>query len=357
MSTSTPLGTQASGLHIEESFALAPLTTFQIGGAARWFVKIRTEDELVGALDWARSERCPVVPLGGGSNLLVSDRGYPGLVIQIGILGVEQQGAKLDVAAGEGWDRLVDLSVERDLAGMECLAGIPGSVGATPIQNVGAYGQEVAQTISSVRAFDRQELGFVEIPAAECRFRYRGSLFNQDQPGRYIVTRVRFQMRPDAAPELRYADLQRAFPQGRAAPSLAEVAAEVRSIRRSKGMMISPGDPDTQGAGSYFKNPVVNSELLPEIAQRAGAEPASVPSYPAEAGKVKLSAAWLVERSGFSKGFALGNAGLSTRHTLALTNRGGATCAEILDLEQHIRGRVGQTFGITLEREPILLGE
>ncbi len=343
------------GLQIQENVPLAPLTTLGVGGPARWFARVVSEDELTEALGWAKRRDVPAFLLGGGSNLLVADAGFDGLIVQIASAGIQQDGPMLDVAAGENWDALVSFAVERGLAGMECLAGIPGSVGATPVQNVGAYGQEVAQTIRSVRAFDRRDRIFVELAQEECRFRYRGSLFNTDEPGRYAVTRVRFELRPGGQPELRYADLQRHFA-GRNAPTLEDVAEAVRSIRRSKGMVLIPGDPDTQSAGSYFKNPVVGGGRVAEIAQAAALDPTAVPAYPAAEGCVKLSAAWLVEKAGFPKGFRLGAAGLSTRHALALTNRGGATCADILRLEEHVRGDVAARFGVMLEREPVLLG-
>ncbi len=346
----------SAGLKIEENVALAPLTTFRVGGPARWFARVVSEDELTAALHWAKRRELPAFLLGGGSNLLVADAGFDGLIVQIASAGIQQDGPTLDVAAGENWDALVSFAVGRGLAGMECLAGIPGSVGATPVQNVGAYGQEVAQTIRSVRAFDRLEERFVELSREDCRFRYRASLFNTDQPGRYAVTRVRFELYPGKGPELRYADLQRHFAGRAASPSLEEVAEAVRSIRRSKGMVLIPGDPDTQSAGSYFKNPVLPAGRVAEIAEAASLETTAVPAYPAGEGCVKLSAAWLVEKAGFPKGFRLGAAGLSTRHTLALTNRGGATCADILRLEEHVRGGVAALFGAILEREPVLLG-
>jgi UDP-N-acetylmuramate dehydrogenase len=238
------------------------------------------------------------------------------------------------------------------VAGVECLAGIPGSVGGTPVQNVGAYGQEVAETIESVRAFDLSVGAFVTLGKAECRFRYRESLFNTDEPGRYVVTRVGFRLRADGVPTLRYAELQRRF-EGMAMPTVMEVATVVREIRRSKGMLIAEGDPDCRSAGSFFKNPVVGVEVLERIAAAAGVE---VPHWPAGEGRVKLPAAWLLERAGFVKGYGEGAAGISTRHTLALVNRGGATSADIERLQGEIVGVVWERFGIRLEREPVVVG-
>ena len=331
-------------------------TTFKVGGEARFFVKAEAEPEVAEAFQWARDRSLPLFVLGGGSNLLVADEGFEGLVLRVALRGVQQDGCRFDVAAGESWDELVDLTVAGDCAGMECLAGIPGDVGATPVQNVGAYGQEVAETIESVRAFDRSTGSFVELNSGECRFRYRQSVFNTEERERYVITRVRFAMRTGGSSQLRYADLQRHFAGRASQPTLAEVAAAVRSIRRSKGMVLVPGDPDTQSAGSYFKNPLVVVEQVGSIAAAAEVEPGAVPAYAADEGRRKLSAAWLVERAGFGKGFRMGAVGLSTRHSLALTNRGGATCADVLRLEQRIREGVAERFGVVLEREPVLLG-
>lgn len=328
-----------------------------MGGPARYLLEAEDESDVCEAFHWAAEDvKLPLYVLGGGSNLLVADEGFPGLVLRVAIRGVAQEGCRFDVGAGESWDALVDRTIAAGCAGMECLAGIPGSVGATPVQNVGAYGQEVAQTIESVRVFDRLQGVFKEFSAAECGFRYRTSLFNTEQRHRFVITRVRFALRQGGLPELRYADLQRHFAGREGMPTLAEVAEAVRGIRRAKGMVLTPGDPDTQSAGSYFKNPVVRLEDVPRIAARAGVEVAAVPAYPAAEGCTKLSAAWLVERAGFAKGFRLGAAGVSTKHSLALTNRGGATCADVLRLEQRIREGVRERFGVGLEREPVLLG-
>ena len=345
-------------MRVQEHVPLAPYTTLGVGGAARYFIEAERETDVLEAFRWAaRDKGLPLFVLSGGSNLLVADAGFAGVVLCVAIRGVEQAGCRFDVAAGEAWDPFVDRTLAAGCAGLECLAGIPGSVGATPVQNVGAYGQEVAETIVSVRAFDRSREYFAELSAQQCRFRYRASLFNMEEKGRYVITRVRFALRNGGAPELRYADLQRAFAGRETMPTLTEVAETVRAIRRSKGMVLLAGDPDTQSAGSYFKNPVVTRQLLEEITAAAGQPESVVPAYPAGEDTVKLSAAWLVERAGFPKGFRVGAAGLSTRHTLALTNRGGATCADILHLETLIRDAVFRRFGVNLEREPVLLGD
>jgi len=341
-------------LTIRESVPLAPFTTLGIGGPARYFAEAATEDEVADAVAWARERGLPLFVLGGGSNLLVRDAGFEGLVLHISLCGIEHDGNGLfEVAAGEIWDAFVDLALALDMAGIECLAGIPGSVGGTPVQNVGAYGQEVAETIESVRALDRSTGVWTTLPHRECRFRYRESLFNTDEPNRYIVTNVRFRLRPRGVPSLRYAELQRALAHRN--PSLAEVATAVRELRRRKGMLLVPGDPDCRSAGSFFKNPVVSAEELPRIAAAAGVAPTEIPQWAAAGHRIKLPAAWLLERAGFRKGFADGAAGLSTRHTLALVNRGDATCADMERLQNHIIAAVFDKFGLTLEREPVLL--
>ncbi len=343
-------------MRVAENVPLAGHTTFRMGGSARFFVDALTEADVAEAIGWAGDQNMALFVLGGGSNLLVPDEGFSGLVLRIGIAGVKQDGCRFAVGAGEPWDELVSRTVETGCAGMECLAGIPGSTGGTPVQNVGAYGQEVSETITSVRAFDRASAAFVDLPREACRFRYRASLFNADEPGRYIVTNVSFALRAGGEPTLRYADLQRHFAGRVPSPTLAEVAEAVREIRRAKGMVLMEGDPDTHSAGSYFKNPVVPLERLAGVAAAARVELEAVPRYPASEGQVKLSAAWLMERTGFGKGFQLGAAGLSTRHALAVTNRGGATCADVLRLEEHVRLGVFERFGVRLEREPVMLG-
>jgi UDP-N-acetylmuramate dehydrogenase len=339
----------------QEQVPLARYTTLGIGGPARWFAEAVSEAEIVEAVRWARERGLPVFILGGGSNLLVSDAGFPGLVLHIALRGieVEDDGASgiYRVAAGENWDAFVERAVQDGCAGIECMAGIPGTVGGTPVQNVGAYGQEVAETVLQVRVLDLESLQFHEIPASECGFSYRSSIFNTTQRGRYLVTRVDYRLRLGGAPHLRYADLQKAFPAG-ARPSLVEVAAAVRGIRRSKGMLLVDGDPDCRSAGSFFKNPIVPAEQLSELTARLGERP---PTYPAGEGKVKLPAAWLIERVGFKKGFQLGRAGISSRHTLALVNLGGATAADILALRDVITERL-LGVGIMLEMEPVTVG-
>jgi UDP-N-acetylmuramate dehydrogenase len=310
-------------LQFREHVPLAFYTTFKIGGPARWFAEAATEDDILEAIDFARTHSLPLFVLGGGSNLLVSDGGFPGVILHVVLKGIEQQAETFRVAAGEDWDSFVTHAVDHNYAGIECLAGIPGTVGGTPVQNVGAYGQEIAETI-----------------------------FNSIERGRYIVTRVDYALRKNGTPRIAYADLKKYFA-GAADPSLAEVSSAVRKIRHSKGMLIVDGDPDCRSAGSFFKNPIISAEHYSQIAAQQAAE---VPHYPAPEGQIKLPAAWLVEQAGFHKGHVLGPAGISSRHTLALINRGNAKAADILALRDHIVVAVEQKFRIRLEPEPVFLG-
>ena len=343
-------------MKIQENVALAPFTTFGIGGRARWFVEAVNEAEIVEAVSWARERSLPLFVLGGGSNLLVSDDGFAGLVLRVALKGVvseDDAGSRIyHAAAGENWDGFVERVVGENCAGIECLAGIPGTVGGTPVQNVGAYGQEVAETIERVRVLDLQALDFHEMSARECGFAYRSSIFNSTARGRFLVVRVDYRLTPGGRANLRYADVQKAFTT-ESEPSLAEVAAAVRRIRRSKGMLLVEGDLDCRSAGSFFKNPVISAVQFTALTARIGVE---VPHYQSGTEHVKLPAAWLIERAGFAKGFALGRAGISSRHTLALVNLGGATAGDLLTLRDLIVAGVEAKFEIKLQMEPVLVG-
>lgn len=344
-----------STLQIRDEITLAPFTTFGIGGPARYFVQADNEVQVAAAVAWAKQRGLRLFVLGGGSNLLVKDAGFDGLVLKVGVMGIEACGeGRYEVGAGESWDRFVEMMMWVGMAGVECLAGIPGSVGGTPVQNVGAYGQEVSETIEWVRAFDRKNDSWVKLSKQQCRFRYRESLFNTDEPGRYVVTRVRFRLNAGGEPNLRYADLQRRLG-GQEGLTLMDVARTVREIRREKGMLLVQGDPDCRSAGSFFKNPIVESVRLGAIAHAAGVDESAVPHWPAGEGRTKIPAAWLLERAGFVKGYGEGPARISTKHTLALTNRGGATCADVEELQAEIVRGVQERFGIVLEREPVLV--
>jgi UDP-N-acetylmuramate dehydrogenase len=331
---------------------LAPLTTLRLGGPARAFVEARTEEELVDAM---RTAEPPVLVLAGGSNVVIADAGFDGTVVHVLTRGVERDGTRLTVAAGESWDALVEACVDDGLQGFECLSGIPGSVGATPIQNVGAYGQEVAETVESVRVLDRATDRIEDMPAAACGFRYRSSVFKYRD--RRVVLSVTFNMRKaERSGPLRYAELARALdiPVGGTAP-LAEARAAVLALRRGKGMVIDPADPDSVSAGSFFTNPILESEAFAALAERAGPG-LRPPAWPGPDGRVKTSAAWLIEQAGFHRGFGNGRAGISTKHTLALVNRGGATTGELMALAREIAAGVRERFGVGLVPEPVLVG-
>lgn len=344
-------------LNLLEHIDLASLTTLGIGGPAHYFISANSEDTLVEAIRQARERNIPAFILGGGSNLLMADAGFPGLVIKIDIAGMEweESGSRVLVraGAGENWDRLVRLCVERDLAGIECLSGIPGSVGGTPVQNVGAYGQVVSEVLISLRAYDRETDSIVELSREDCGFSYRTSHFNSTSKNRYVVLSVTYALAKGGAPAIRYPELKQAF-EGRAeTPTLGEVRSVVRQIRASKAMLITPGDPDCRSAGSFFKNPIVTEDQFRTLETAAGGR---VQRYPASYGKVKVAAAWLIERAGFPKGYTLGSVGLSTRHTLALVNKGGATADDLLKLAREIRTRVEGRFGVRLVPEPVFVG-
>jgi UDP-N-acetylmuramate dehydrogenase len=341
-------------LRIQENIALAPLTTLGIGGPARWFVEATSEAEIAEACLWVREQDMPLFVVGGGSNVLAADAGFDGLALHVATRSIELDGEVLRAAAGTLWDDCIERALGANCAGLECLAGIPGTVGGTPVQNVGAYGQEVASVIERVRAFDRAAQEFVEFANAECGFAYRRSRFNTTDRGRYVVTRVDYRLRRKGAPTWDYAELKAHFSGREKTPTLAEVAEAVRGIRKSKGMLLVEGDPDCRSAGSFFKNPSVAPEVAERVKQVAAG--VAVRMFPAEGGWVKIPAAWLIEQAGFRKGYKLGAAGISSRHTLALVNRGGATAKEILALAGKIQAAVEARFGIRLEMEPEMVG-
>lgn len=349
----------ASSLEVQENVQLAPFTTLGIGGPARFFAEIRSEAELLDAVVFARKNKLPLFILGGGSNLLVSDAGFPGLVLHL-ILRLPTETASrgghvhLRAAAGVDWDSLVHLTCEQDLSGIECLAGIPGLTGGAPIQNIGAYGQEVSQTIQSVRALDVHTGRFTELRNEECDFSYRSSRFNCRDRGRYAVTAVTFRLSANPKPSLTYADLVAFF--GDKQPSPIEVYQAVREIRRKKGMLLVLDDPECRSAGSFFKNPLLSANAFSQLAGTVELAPEQIPHWPVAQGKIKVAAAWLVERAGFPKGFLLGRVGISSRHSLALINRGDASYAELAELRSRIRNEVTRQFGILLEQEPVELG-
>jgi UDP-N-acetylmuramate dehydrogenase len=347
-------------LEISENVPLAPLTTLGVGGNARFFAVAKQDPAVEEAVAFAREKNLKLFVLGGGSNLVVSDRGWDGLILQIAIPGIKEESkdgkAIFHVGAGVNWDEFVAHCVLKNCAGLECMSGIPGSVGGTPVQNVGAYGQEVSETIVSVLAFDTVENQVRELKSDECCFTYRSSIFNTTHRGRHVIVRVSYALQPEGKARLQYGDLQKHFGSCENAPTLAEVREAVRKIRAGKGMLITPGDPDSCSAGSFFKNPVLSQTQYAALVAMASERNLQVPNYPALAQHRKISAAWLVDKSGFRKGLAWGQAGISSKHALAIVNRGGATAAEILALKNEIQTAVERTWGIVLDPEPVFVG-
>jgi UDP-N-acetylmuramate dehydrogenase len=373
---------------VREQVSLSEFTTIRLGGPARRFVEAVTDEEIIAEVHAADERGEPLLVLGGGSNLVISDDGFPGTVIHVSTAGIHRAVAGHDgavavtVAAGEDWDTVVASCVAEGLAGLECLSGIPGRAGATPIQNVGAYGQEVAETITLVRAYDRKLGQVVEIPGRDCGFGYRTSAFKRstssaataDVPGeytgRFVVLNVVFGLdRNPLSRPVRYRELAHRLgvAEGERAP-LAGARAAVLALRRSKGMVLDPADPDTRSAGSFFINPVLDAgqfaALQGTIAARCGPD-ARIPRYPADPGYVKVSAAWLIEQAGFPKGYPAGNgtglagrpgARISAKHTLALVNPGAGRTAGLLELAREVRDGVRDTFGVELANEPVLVG-
>jgi UDP-N-acetylmuramate dehydrogenase len=319
---------------------LSDHTTLRLGGPVRVFVEGPSDVAIFEALLGASGD---VLVLGGGSNLVVGDAGFDGTVIKVATRGIERDGDTLHVAAGEVWDDVVVRAIAEGLAGIECLSGIPGSTGATPIQNVGAYGQEVSDTIVSVRAYDRRARAVVDLTPEQCGFAYRDSMFKQT-PGAFVVLRVSFRLAEGPPGAIRYGELARAVPED---PTLQQVRDAVLTLRRGKGMVLDPDDHDTWSAGSFFTNPILDAAAVPDGA----------PAFPQPDGRVKTSAAWLIDHAGFTKGFALpgSRVAISTKHVLALTNRGGGTTAELLALKDEIQAGVSKTYNIQLVPEPVFV--
>jgi len=343
----------------KEYVPLAPYCTMGVGGPARFFVEAEDEATVTDAWAWARSRGIALRVLGGGSNLVVADAGVDALVVRVGLRGIETvddgNEVMLSAGAGEPWDPLVALSVERGWAGLECLSGIPGLVGATPIQNVGAYGQEVGETLVSVRVIDTRTGRAVTLSHAECRFTYRDSLFKSGQPGRFIVLGVTLRLRQNGQPTVRYDEVKRDVDaRGLRRPSLGDVRASVLAIRRSKSMVIDAGDENARSCGSFFTNPIVSRADADRVQALTG-EPA-MPRYPQPDGSVKLAAAWLIERAGFRKGERAGAVGLSTRHALAVVAHAGALASDVLAFARRIQRDVDARFGVSLTPEPVFWG-
>lgn len=350
-------------LKTQENIPLAPLTTFRVGGPARYFVEAHSEHEVTDAVSHAAERNLPLFVLGGGSNLLVSDDGWPGLVLKVSLAGVEFEGDRqkmlFHAGAGENWDSLVALTVDKNCGGLECLSGIPGTVGGTPVQNVGAYGQEVSQTITRVRALEIATGKRLDMSNGDCGFNYRTSIFNTTHRDQYIVLEVSYRLPRNGEAKIEYADLKKAFAASNSEkPTLPQVRDAVRSIRQSKAMLLLDGDEDCRSAGSFFKNPIVSQAEADRVhalaEQRAHGK--TVPLYPAADGQVKLAAAWLVEQAGFAKGYSLGPVGISSKHALAIVNRGGATAKDIVALKDAIQKKVFDVWGVSLQPEPVFVG-
>jgi UDP-N-acetylmuramate dehydrogenase len=336
---------------------LSQFSTLGVGGPARWFLKAEHVDDVRGAHAWSREMALPLFVLGGGSNLVISDEGFSGLIVQVALEGTEVSRDGRDTvvraAAGESWDGVVAATVARGLAGVECLSGIPGTVGGTPIQNVGAYGQEIADTIESVTVFDTETAELLALQPDQCRFSYRMSRFKQEDAGRFIVCDISLRLRP-GRPAPDYPDVITHLEQaGIGSPTVADVREAVLAIRRRKGMVVDADDADTKSVGSFFMNPVVTEDVRERLGSDTGR---AVPGFALSGGRVKIPAAWLIEQAGFHKGHADGAAAISTKHPLAIVNRGGATARDVLRLATRIKRQVLDQFGVCLRPEPVFVG-
>ncbi len=344
--------------------SLAPLTSLELGGTARYFVEVADTATAREAIRWARRNDLPLAIIAGGSNVVAADGGWPGILLRVAMRGLvlEREGdvVRVTAAAGESWDGLVERSVGEDLAGVECLSGIPGSVGATPIQNVGAYGREVSEVVENVQVLDLQSLDLRSLSGAECGFGYRTSTF-REIPGRFLVLAVTFRLLRGGTPTVTYRELEKALGARRGTPSVAEVREAVLDLRRAKSMVIDETDTNRRSVGSFFVNPVLNAvslAVLEEEARGSGAlRPGeSLPSFPIGEDRFKVPAAWLIEHAGFAKGLRRGSVGISNAHALALVHHGGGTTAELVALARDIRESVRQRFAIELQPEPVFLG-
>lgn len=351
-------------LDVLEDIPLAQHCSLELGGSARYFVDVDHENVLFEALKWAEQKRLRVAVLGGGTNLVVADQGFDGLVIKISTRGVElrRKGAiaELTVAAGELWDPIVDLTVKERLAGIECLSGIPGLAGSTVIQNVGAYGQEVSQTVTRVDVLDRHTRRKERLSSEKCDFAYRDSFF-KTFPESKIVLSVEFRLVPEGAPMISYPDIERHLKIAKGVPTLRQVRETVLNLRRKKSMIYEVKDENRRSVGSFFCNPIVSVQEATRIARRAidfsfARTEEEIPKYPVDRDKVKLSAAWLIEGAGFLRGLRKGNVGISPNHALALVHYGNGSTSELIDLAKSIRQAVRSRYGVLLQPEPTFLG-
>ncbi len=350
-------------LAIQYDVPLAPLTTIGVGGVARFYARTHTRDGARAAAEWAAARNLPLMVIGRGSNLLIADTGFDGLVLQLAIPGIDAEpaGDAVDVTAGAGedWPALVQHTVEHGWAGIECLAGIPGTVGASPVQNLGAYGQEVCNTIRRVEALDLHTGAFVIIDNADCRFAYRGSRFRREDAGRFLILAVTYRLTPGRGPYIHYRELELKLAEWALAnPTIADIHRAVLAIRESKSMVLTDGDPNTRSAGSFFTNAQLTAAQMVALDDAIARElPGErIPRFHQPDGIYKAPAAWLIERAGFHRGYVAGPVGLSSNHALAIINRGGATAGDVLALARAIRDAVRDRFGVELAPEPVFVG-
>jgi len=347
-------------LKIRENVSLAEFTTLKIGGNAQYFCAAQSEDEVREAVEFALQNNLKIFILGGGSNVLIADEGFEGLVLQVALKGisivqVDNETVNVTAQAGEDWEQFVAFCVAENLQGIECLSGIPGFCGGTPVQNVGAYGQEVSETIVSVRVFNRKTMSFADLSNEQCDFAYRASIFNTTQKENYIVLTVTYALKFQGEPKIVYSDLRQYFSEKK--PTLQETRQAVLKIRAAKSMVIDKNDANSKSAGSFFKNPIVSNEKYLEIRERAKLlNIEEVPNFKVDEKSVKIPAAWLIEKSGFQKGFTRRQAGISANHPLAIINRGAAKAQDIIELMQEIQTKILEVFGISLMPEPVFVG-
>jgi UDP-N-acetylmuramate dehydrogenase len=339
-------------MNVERDVPLKDWCTLNVGGSAHWFREARSESDVIEGLRWAQERGTPLLVLGGGSNVVIADEGFPGLVLKIAIAGIELEelggAVRFGVGSGEEWDPFVARTVADNCAGLECLSGIPGLVGGTPVQNVGAYGQDVSATITSVRAIDRRAQRLIALSNAECGFGYRSSRFKHADRGRFIVTAVEFVLARGGPPTVTYADVVKYFDGSPTEPTLQAVRDAIIEIRSRKGMVIREGNPANRSCGSFFVNPVISQSHFARIGE--------APHYPAGEGHVKVPAAWLIEQAGFRKGHVAGPVGISPFQAQGLINRGGATAAAVVKLAVDIKRAVWDRFQIALVPEPVFVG-
>ncbi len=364
MSREKPPKTDLTPSGLGLGVSLAPLTNLKLGGTARYFIEVEDVDTATDAIRWAHRHDLPLAVIAGGSNVVVADSGWSGILLRMAMRGIalEREGdvVRVTAAAGEPWDELVAGCVADGLAGIECLSGIPGSVGATPIQNVGAYGQEVSEVVENVQVLDVKSLEVRSFSGAECGFGYRTSSFREN-PGRFLVLAVTFRLLRGGTPNVKYPQLERALRARRAAPTAVEVRKAVLELRRAKSMVVDTTDPNSRSVGSFFINPVLDAPSLAALTEEARGCGAllpgeSLPTFPIGDGRSKVPAAWLIEHAGFAKGLRRGSVGISDAHALALVHHGGGTTAEFVALARDIRGGVLQRFRIELQPEPVFLG-